>query len=149
MLESRKICTLEVELADPYVISHHGGQRRFISIAGGRVTGDHLRGEILPVGEDLQWVRPDGVVELDIRALLRIESGSLVYLSGTGFRHGPPDVLQRIAAGDVVAATEYYFRECLVFETDDPQLDWLTKAITIGKGHRLKNSARIEVFEVK
>ncbi|MUL82652.1 DUF3237 domain-containing protein [Mycobacterium sp. CBMA247] len=40
-------------------------------------------------------------------------------------------------------------RRCLVFETDDPQLDWLTRAITIGKGHRLKNSARIEVFEVK
>jgi len=148
MLETRELLTLHVDLADPHILSGPAGERRFIEVLGGTVAGDRLTGTILPGGADVQAVRGDGVVEMDIRAMLRTSEESLVYLSGRGLRHDGPGVLQRVAEGEFVSPTEYYFRECLFFETDDPALAWLTRLVAIGVGHRLRNSAKIEVFEV-
>lgn len=148
VLHTRKLFSLNVNLRDPHVVPSASGERRFVEVTGGRVTGDHLQGTIVPGGSDARRVRADGVVELDIRAVLLTTRGTLVYLRGHGLRHGPAEVLERIAAGDDVAADLYYFRECLFFETDDPELAWLTKVLTIGSGRRSKNSATIDVFEV-
>jgi hypothetical protein len=108
-----------------------------------------VNGEVLPGGADFQLGRPDGVAEIDVRATLRTADGELVYLTGKGLRHGPAEVLRRIAAGDEVHPGDYYFRECLFFETSAPGLLWLNRIVTVAKGHRRKNSAVIEVFEVE
>lgn len=144
----RPICSLKVQLAQPITIDGTLGERRFIAVLGGVVEGPRLTGEVLPVGEDLQSVRSDGTVELDIRTVIRTSSGHHVYLSGRGLRHGPPKVLARIAAGEDVHPDEYYFRESLYFETGDPELEWLTRCVTIGKGSRSRSTATIDVFEV-
>ncbi|GLB69133.1 DUF3237 family protein [Arthrobacter mangrovi] len=148
MIETRPLFSLNVRLAPPLSIGGGAGERRFISVQGGEVEGPALGGEVLPVGEDLQTVRPDGTVELDIRTVIRASSGHLVYLSGRGLRHGPPETLARIAAGHEVPPSEYYFRETLYFETHDPELEWLTRCAALGKGRRNRSTATIDVFEV-
>lgn len=146
---ANRLFTMHVELADPYTVVLPGGERRFVSVRGGWMAGECLRGEILAGGSDVQFVRNDGVIELNIRAVMRSTTGALLYLSGIGLRHGPPEVMDRLAAGETVSPTDYYFREALMFETDDPELRWLTTILAIGKGRRLKNSAEIEVFAVR
>ena len=76
------------------------GDRRIFPITGGRFDGPLLSGTILNNGADWQVVTPDGVAIVDTRYLLRLDDGSLVYLQTRGFRHGPPEVLAAIAAGD-------------------------------------------------
>jgi hypothetical protein len=149
MLETRPLCTVNVQLADPRVIQNGPyGERRIIDVRGGNVTGERLSGELLPGGADFQLVRPDGVAEIDVRATLRTADGDLVHFTGKGLRHGPEAVLRRIAAGEQVDPAEYYFRESLFFEAGAPDMRWLNHIVTIAKGHRAANSARIEVFEV-
>jgi hypothetical protein len=148
MLETRPY-TMNVQLAAPRVV-YNGpyGERRIIDVLGGTFTGDRLSGELLPGGADFQLGRPDGVAEIDVRATLRTAGGDLVYLTGKGLRHGPEAVLRRIAAGEQVDPAEYYFRECLFFETGAPDLQWLNRIVTVAKGHRERASAVIDVFEV-
>lgn len=148
MIKTRPIFSLSVRLAPPICIAGTLGERRFIAVLGGKVEGPRLSGEILPVGEDLQSIRPDGAVELDIRTVIQTISGHHVYLSGRGIRHGAPETLARIAAGEEVPSSEYYFRESLYFETGDPELDWLTRCVTVAKGRRSRSTATIDVFQV-
>ena len=43
----------------------------------------------------------------NVRLVLRTDDGALIVMHYTGGRHGSPDVMRRISAGEVVAPTEY------------------------------------------
>jgi hypothetical protein len=149
VLETRPLCTMNVQLANPRVVRNGPyGERRIIDVLGGTVTGDRLSGELLAGGADFQLGRPDGVAEIDVRATLQTTTGDVVYLTGKGLRHAPEDVSRRIAAGEQVDPAEYYFRECLFFETGAPGLLWLNRIVTIAKGRRAADSVTIEAFEI-
>ena len=78
------------------------GRRRIIAITGGRFVGERLSGRVLPGGADWQVIRADGVAELDARYTLETGDGALIYVRNRGFRHGPAEVLKRLAAGENV-----------------------------------------------
>jgi hypothetical protein len=63
-------------------------------------------------------------------------------------RHGPKEVLDRIARGEVVKATDYYLRIAPFFETASAKYGWLNSIITVGVGHRLPEGPIYQVFEV-
>jgi hypothetical protein len=86
------------------------GERRVINILGGSFRGERLAGRILPGGADWQIVRADGVADLDARYTLEAAGGGLIQVRSQGLRHGPADVLARLAAGEPVDARTYYFR---------------------------------------
>lgn len=148
-LSDAPIFTVHAELAD---ILQFGktpvGERRVINILGGRVEGPRLSGRILPGGADWQVIRADGAA--DIRARYTIESGEggLVLVSSEGLRHGPPEVLARLARGEAVDPAHYYFRTLMRFETAHPALDWMNRILAIAHGARLPNAVRLEVFEL-
>ena len=93
------------------------GERRIINITGGHFTGEKLRGVVLPGGADWQLVRPDGAALLEAKYTLRTDDGALIYVTNRGIRHGPPEVLARIAQGELVDPARYYFRAAPSFET--------------------------------
>jgi len=74
------------------------GRRRIIAITGGRFFGELLSGRVRPGGADWQVIRADGVAELDARYTLETADGALVYVRNRGYRHGPAEVLKRLAA---------------------------------------------------
>src|SRR4051812_27425720 len=86
------------------------GERRVVAILGGTVEGDGIRGEIVPGGEDWQTLRADGVLEIEAHYVVRLDDGALVEVLSQGYRHGPPEVMARLARGEPVAADEYFFR---------------------------------------
>ena len=124
------------------------GERRLIAILGGTFEGPELRGEVLPGGADWQMVGDDGAARLDARYTLETAGGALVQVSSQGLRHGPPAVLARLAAGEVVDPAQYYFRTVLRFETGAVDLGWLNRVIAVARGTRLPRAVELAAFEL-
>lgn len=149
MIRSRPLFALQAEVAAPQVAEHGPyGTRRFIPVTGGRFEGERLSGTVLPGGADCQLIRPDGVAELDVRVMLRAEDGHEFLMRAFGLRHGPPEVMARIARGEVVAPDAYYFRESVFFEAPEGPLVWLNRLMGVGVGIRNPDSVVLEVHEL-
>jgi hypothetical protein len=149
MIELRPLFTLSAQVAPPQVTPDGPyGQRRFIPVTGGSFEGPRLRGRVLPGGSDCQLIRPDGVAELDVRVTLEVDDGAVILMRGIGLRHGPPEVMQRIARGEAVPASAYYFRESMIFEAPAGTHDWLNRIVAVAQGERLADQVRLSVFEL-
>jgi Protein of unknown function (DUF3237) len=122
--------------------------RRIIAITGGTIRGEHLNGTILSGGADSQIIRPDGVIELTARYVIRADSGVLIYVENSGLRHGPPDAMQRLRNGEPVDPGLIYFRTTPRFETSAPEYDWLTKHIFVGTAVRLPDSVNVSFYQL-
>lgn len=125
------------------------GTRRMIPITGGSVLGPAIRGVILPGGSDWQRVRPDGVLEIEARYFIETDDGVRIAVTNRGLRHGPPEVLERIARGEAVDPTEYYFRTSPVFDPPaHSRYHWLSQSIFIAAGERRRDHVVIRVYRV-
>jgi len=71
-------------------------------ILGGRLDGARLKGEILGGGADWQFTRADAVTVLEALYLLRTHDGVTIQVTNRGLRHGPPEVMKRLAQGQPV-----------------------------------------------
>lgn len=125
------------------------GRRRIIPITGGAFEGARLRGRVLPGGADWQVVRADGVADLDARYTLETDDGALVYVRNRGYRHGPPEVIARLAKGEAVDPSLYYMRTTPCFETGDARYAWLNRLVCVATGARRAAAVELEVFSVK
>jgi hypothetical protein len=128
-------------------ITQHGN-RRIIPITGGSFEGPSIKGTIIPGGADWQIVRQDAVAELEARYTLRTDDGALIYVVNRGYRHGPPEVMQRLAKGEPVDPKEYYFRATPVFETSVSKYSWLTKHIFVATGERKPGAVIIDFYKL-
>lgn len=117
------------------------GLRRVIPILGGTVSGPRLNGTILPGGADWQYVRPDGVLQLEARYTVRTPDGALISVTNRGLRHGPPEIIERMTRGEAVPAGSYYFRTVAEFEAPLGPLDWLNKGLFLGLAERRPDAA--------
>lgn len=124
------------------------GRRRIVEITGGSFEGERLRGRVLPGGADWQVIRADGVAHLDTRYTLQTHDGALVYVRNVGYRHGPPEVIRRLAAGEAVDPALYYMRTTPWYETGDERYAWLNRIVCVATGARRASSVELDVFEV-
>jgi Protein of unknown function (DUF3237) len=125
------------------------GERRIIGIAGGTVHGPKLKGRILPGGADWQFIRNDGAADIQARYTIEADGGAHILVNSVGLRHGPPEVIERLARGDKVDPALYYFRTVMRFETGDAKLDWLNRILALARGQREAHSVRLDVYEVE
>jgi Protein of unknown function (DUF3237) len=146
----KSIFTIDAELeamlnfgSTPY------GERRIIGISGGTVQGPKLNGRILPGGADWQIIRSDGAADIQARYTIEADGGAHILVNSQGLRHGPPEVLERLARGDKVDPALYYFRTVMRFETGDAGLGWLNRILALARGERRARSVRLEVYEVE
>jgi hypothetical protein len=150
MLKLQALFRAEIALAPAQELGEGPqGRRRIIPITGGRFSGERLSGRVLPGGADWQIIRRDGVADLDARYTLETTDGALIYVRNQGYRHGPKEVLDRIAAGEAVDPSLYYMRATPRFETGDPRYAWINGIVCVATGARLKAAVELEVFEVK
>ena len=124
------------------------GERRVININSGTVEGPRFKGKILTGGADWQIIRADGVVHLHARYTVQAESGGLILVNSEGYRHGPPEVMERLARDETVDPSLYYFRAFMRFETADPSSAWLNRILALGYGARENRAVKIDVYEV-
>lgn len=128
-------------------VTQHGN-RRIIPITGGSFEGPAIKGTIVPGGADWQIIRADGVAELEARYTLRTDDGALIYVVNKGYRHGLPEVMQKLAKGEQVDPKEYYFRATPAFETSAAKYNWLTKHIFVATGERKPASVIIDFYKI-
>ena len=149
-LKSEFLMTLTIELADSFPLGETPAGRRKIDIfRGGHFEGPRLKGVLLPGGSDALLEGADGAFRQDVRLTMRCHDDAVIWVHYRGVRHGPPEVLARIAAGDAVAASDYYLRSSLNFETGSEKYDWLNRIIAIGAGKMEPGVAVYRVWEVK
>lgn len=124
------------------------GTRRIIPITGGTFEGPSIKGTVVPGGYDWQIIRSDGVADIDARYVLATNDGVLITIVNKGLRHGPKEVMQRLAKGEKVDPSLYYFRSIPYFETSETKYDWLTKNIFLATGIREPELVIIRVWKV-
>lgn len=124
------------------------GTRVIAAIAGGTFEGPRLRGKVLPGGGDWTLLRPDGVLELDLRITLETDDGALIGMSSFGLRHGPAEVLAALSRGEPVDPSEYYFRTAPRFETSAPQYAFLNRVMAIASGDRRAGGPIYSIEEI-
>jgi hypothetical protein len=125
------------------------GRRRIVPLTGGTFAGPELNGKLLPSSSaDWQVVLPDGTVLGDVRCTLQTDGGDLLYVQSRGVRHGSAEVLERLARGEDVDASEYTFRTSTQIETAAPELDWLNKGVFISVGGRRPGGVIYETYLV-
>ncbi|MEN3282815.1 MAG: hypothetical protein V7607_3955 [Solirubrobacteraceae bacterium] len=126
------------------------GHRRIVALTGGRAEGPDLQAELLATGAaDWQILRPGGSSVADIRYTLKTDRGALLYVQSHGVRHGDPEVLARLAAGEDVEPSEYTFRTTVSIETSAPELAWLNDGVFIAVGARQPSGVSYDVYLVE
>lgn len=124
-----------------------GAGLRVATVAGGTFSGDRLRGTV-EGGSDWQTLRSDGAIAIDARILLRTDEDEPIGLTYRGLRHGPPDVMTRLAAGEDVDPAAYYFRIQCTFATSAPRFEWLNRILAAGTGRRLPAGPVYSILEL-
>jgi hypothetical protein len=145
------IFTAEAKLADPIQIGQtYEGQRRIIPILEGTFDGPTLRGTFVSAGAaDWQHTRHDGVTQADAIYALQTDDGVILQVENFGLRHGPPDVIKRLFAGEDVDPAEYYFRTTPRFKAPAGKYDWMSKTLFVASGARYRNGIKLWFFAVR
>lgn len=142
--------TINVNLGKPIELGNgRAGQRRIIPIVGGTVTGPDLSGEVLNIGADWQTVFNDGAAHLDTRYALKTDDGATIEVVNVGTRHGPPEVMAKLAAGEDVDPASYYMRTAARLETGDTQYTWVNHTLFISTGSRKKSAVVVSFYRVE
>lgn len=127
----------------------YDGARRVIPIlAGGYVRGPQINGQLMGNSADWQLTRPDGVTVADALYALETDDGTLIQIRNRGLRHGPPEVMARLAAGEDVDPAEYYFRTVPEFIAPAGRYDWMNRSVFICSGARFASSIKLWVWRV-
>lgn len=149
-LNSRYLCTMRIRVSDSYIMNDvpMGERRRIDIFNGGEVEGPLLRGTILPGGSDTLLTRNDSSLAPSVRLMIKTDDEALILVRYKGIRHGPPEVMERIANGMNVEPSEYYLRNAPFFETSSGKYDWLNRIVSVGIGRRETDSAVYDVHEI-
>jgi hypothetical protein len=145
----RPLFTIEFETAAQIIGNVPMGYfRRSAIITAGRFVGDRVSGKALAGGGDWLIKRADGVIHLDVRAMLETDAGESIYMTYTGRLKMPSDGEERLARGESLSPNELYFRTSVLFETAAQRLIWLNDILAIGIGGRRPQGPCYEVFEL-
>jgi hypothetical protein len=120
------------------------GQRMNITVTGGEVTGDRLKGTMTGAGGDWLLLGDDGFGRLDVRFTFRTHDDALIYVQYLGLLEVTPGVAAVLGGGDT--ATEYgdqYFFTHPRMETGDERYAWVNRTMFLGEG-RVLPGPRVE-----
>ena len=124
------------------------GERRFVPILRGSVQGPELNGELIEGGVDWQVQRADGATEISAHYAVRTPDGALIEVQSDGLRHGPPDVMARLARGEDVPPQDYFFRTLVRLTTGHPQWLHLNKVMVLTVGRREPTRVVLDFWRV-
>lgn len=124
------------------------GIRRIVPILSGPIEGPRIRGVLEGQGADWQLTRTDGVTVADALYAIRTDDGTVIQVRNKGLRHGAPEVMKRLAAGEAVDPAEYYFRTIPEFIAPLGPYEWLNKSVFVCSGARSADGIRLWVWRV-
>ena len=111
------------------------GNRVIVTVTGGQVEGDRIKGTIVGAGGDWLLVCGDGFGRLDVRATFKTHDGAMIYVQ----YHGVVEVTEDIAAilggasNSVNYGDQYFFTNPRL-ETGDERYKWVNQTQFLGQG---------------
>ena len=120
--------------------------RRAGIISDGTFEGERLSGRVHAGRGDWLFPRPDGVIHIDVRAMLETDRQEVIYMTYTGRLRQPDDAEARMAAGETI--DNIYFRTAVQFETAAADLLWLNDIVAFGFGQRRPEGPVYDVYEL-
>lgn len=124
------------------------GERRYVALGGGTVSGPELNGTLVEGGVDWQIRRNDDVLEIAAHYVIRADDGGLIEVQSDGLRHGPPEVMARLARGETVPRDQYFFRTVMRFTTGAPRWLHLNKVLALAVGEREAKLVKLDVYRL-
>jgi hypothetical protein len=124
------------------------GERRFVPLGGGTVRGPELNGTLVEGGVDWQIARADGTLDIAAHYVIRADDGSLIEVQSDGLRHGPAEVMARLARGQTVGRDEYFFRTIVRFTTGAPAWLHLNRTLAVAVGQREATQVKLDFYRI-
>lgn len=124
------------------------GERRYVPLGGGSVRGPELNGSLVEGGVDWQIQRGDGALEIAAHYVIRTDDGALIEIQSDGLRHGPAEVMARLARGETPGRDEYFFRTLMRFTTGAPNWLHLNKVLALAVGQREARAVLLDVYRI-
>lgn len=125
------------------------GRRRFIPITGGTVSGPALTGTVLPEGGDWQVIMPGGLTSIEARYFIKAADGTMIEVTNPGVRTASPEVIDKLAKGEPVDPSSYYFRTTPRFMVKDGAYSWMRRKVFVARGIRKPDSVVIDFYTVE
>jgi Protein of unknown function (DUF3237) len=142
--------TVRAELAPPLEQGTvDTGRKRFIAITGGTVHGPMLDGSVLPGGGDWQTILPGGLTRVEAHYFLKADDGTVIEVTNPGVRTGSPEVIERLAKGENVDPSAYYFRTTPSFSVAPGKHEWLRRHAFVARGVRRPDHVEIDYYVVR
>jgi hypothetical protein len=94
-------------------------------------------------------MRPDGCVQLDVRATLKAENGDLIYATYSGIIEDAMSVAGRVFGGQEVPLSEYYFFTNPMFQTASEKHGWLNRTVAVGRGRVVPGGVEYRVWALR
>ena len=126
------LCSFDIRFGSVPTVPTPTGTRMLFSVVSGSVSGQSLRGDIVPGSIDWVTIGSDGVARVEVRAMIHTHDGAFIQLTTTG-RADLGKHIDRFLAGEEVLASEAYIRTCPMFETTDERYDWLNRVVAVAR----------------
>jgi hypothetical protein len=140
---------MHADLDLPQVIAGPAGTRQIFVVTGGRIEGPAFKADILPGSGDWTLSRPDGAVQLDVRATAKTDDGALIYVTYSGLIILKPEQMGRIFGGEDVPISEYYFYTNPMFQTGDERYAWLNQVLAVARGKAVPGGVEYRAWAVR
>lgn len=125
-----------------------GGRRRFIPITGGTVSGPALKGTVMSGGGDWQVILPGGLTTIEARYFIKAADGTVIEVTNPGVRTAAPEVIEKLARGEQVDPSAYYFRTTPRFMVKEGAHGWMRRKAFVARGIRTPDSVVIDFYAV-
>ncbi|HSG90461.1 MAG TPA: DUF3237 domain-containing protein [Pseudomonadales bacterium] len=150
-VKSRFLCEMEADLEMHPIGETPTGTRLVAAVTGGRVTGERLRGRVLPFGGDFALFGADGCLHIDVRAGFELEDGARIYATYGGrlvLTAEQSAALADPAQRAALDPADYYFRTAPLFQSGDPRYAWLDGILAVGIGRLTASGVAYRIFEI-
>lgn len=142
--------SMRIEVAPPVEQGEiEGARQRFIPITGGTITGPRLQGTVLAGGGDWQQIHPGGLAVVHAKYHLKAADGTVIAIDNQGVRVASAEVTEKLAKGEDVDPTAYYFRTTPTFEVATGPHAWLRRSTFVARGIRRPDHVVIDVYQVE
>lgn len=129
-LNTEKLFYLEANCGPIISIGDAGkGDLNIYPIIGGYFEGERLKGEVVNLGADWNYLQANKVDVVDTRYLLKTEDGAYISLSTKGWCVMSDEQDDAVERGEHILPEDYYFRQHLFFETGDSRYSWLNSTV--------------------
>jgi hypothetical protein len=115
-------------------------------LTGGEIWGPRLSGKVRSGGADFATVRTDGVILVDVRAMLESSDGALIDVAYQGVLDLGPDGYANFLQG--IMPPELKVRTAPRFRTAHPAYQWLNRlqCYSIGEANLAKQEIAYDVY---